>query len=258
MVLFLLLFLFLLGLIIGSFLNAWIWRTRHGKSIAHGRSMCPDCKRTLGFFDLVPVVSYIFLKGKCRYCHKHISVQYPLVEIVTGLLFACIGYMYWDVGLISNVIFTRDLIIVALLVAIFVYDFLYMEILDRMTTIPAIVLFILSLFFGWNEWGRMLVGIGIGAGFFLLQYVLSKGKWIGGGDIRLGLFMGVILGYPRIILALFIAYIIGAAVSLVLIAMKKKQLVSETPFGTYLTIATFIAMLWGDKIVTWYVGMLGL
>lgn len=248
--------LFLLGLLIGSFLNAWIWRTRHEKSIAKGRSMCPYCGHTLQVIDLIPVVSYLLLKGKCRYCRKDISVQYPLVEIATGLLFFGVGILYQNQA-VSHAALVRDMVIVALLVAIFVYDFLYMEILDRMTTIPAFILFILSLVFGWNEWWPMLVGMGIGAGFFWLQYVLSKGKWIGGGDIRLGLFMGVLLGYPRVLLALFISYVIGAIVSLVLVFIKKKQLASETPFGTYLTIGTFIAFFWGNIIVDWYISLLG-
>jgi prepilin signal peptidase PulO-like enzyme (type II secretory pathway) len=102
----------------------------------------------------------------------------------------------------------------------------------------------------------MIIGIVIGAGIFLFQYVISKGKWVGGGDIRLGMLMGVILGWPRILVALFLAYILGAIVSLVMVVFKKKELQGSTPFGTYLTIGTFVTMLWGAKIVEWYVGLL--
>lgn len=249
--------LFVFGLIIGSFLNAWVWRMRHGESVVCGRSMCPYCRHVLSFFDLIPVISFFVMKGKCRYCRKKISLQYPIVEIATGLLFLFVAWIYRDAVFILRGEMAKDLMIVSLLITIFVYDFLYMEIWDRTTTIPAVLLFFLSGAMGWNGWQDLLIGIGIGAGFFLVQYVVSKGKWIGGGDIRLGLFMGVILGFPRVILALFISYIIGAIVSLVLLGLKKKRLASETPFGTYLTLGTFIAMFWGNEVIGWYVGLIG-
>lgn len=242
---------------VGSFLNAWIWRTRHGESIARGRSMCPHCRHKLGFFDLIPVVSFLVMKGRCRYCRKKISVQYPIVEIATAALFLFTAWMYRDTVFLWHGELIKDLIIISLLLTIFVYDFLYMEIWDRTTTFPAIGLFFLSVLFRWNTWQTMLIGASIGAGFFFLQYVVSKGRWIGGGDIRLGFFMGVVLGYPRVILALFLSYIIGAAVSLVLIAMKKKQLASETPFGTYLAIGTLVTLFLGNGIIDWYMGLIG-
>lgn len=197
------------------------------------------------------------MKGACRYCQKKISLQYPIVEIVTALLFLFTAWIYRDAAFSWHGELIKDLIIVLLLVIIFVYDFLYMEIWDRTTTIPAVGLFFLSIWLSFNTWQSMLIGAGIGAGFFLLQYVVSKGRWIGGGDIRLGFFMGIVLGYPRVILALFLSYIIGAAVSLLLIVMKKKQLASETPFGTYLTVGTFIALFWGNYIIDWYMGLIG-
>lgn len=247
----------ILGAIVGSFLNASIWRVREGIPISKGRSLCPHCRHTLQARDLVPIFSYMTLGGQCRYCKKHISEQYPIVELATGILFLLVAVLHRENAFFPDPELIRDLVAVSLLVFIFVYDFLYMEILDRATTVPAALFFIAGAVYGWLTWQSMLIGIVIGAGFFLVQYVVSKGRWIGGGDIRLGLFMGVILGFPRILLALFLAYIIGAAVSLFLIAMKKKQLASETPFGTYLAIATGISLFWGRDIIHWYVGLIG-
>jgi len=247
----------ILGSIVGSFLNAWIWRTRMGMSIVCGRSMCPHCHHELGFFDLIPIISFFIRKKTCHYCHQKISWQYPFVEVSVAALFLFVAWVHADTAFQLSFFMIKDLVVVTLLTVIFVYDFLYLEIWDRTTTIPALILFPLSIFFGWVSWQSMLIGIGIGAGFFLLQYVVSKGKWVGGGDIRLGIFMGVVLGYPRVILALLFAYIIGAGISLLLIACKKKRLASETPFGTYLALGTCIALFWGDRIIDWYISLIG-
>ena len=102
----------------------------------------------------------------------------------------------------------------------------------------------------------MLIGAIIGSGFFFLQYIISKGKWIGGGDVRLGFLMGIILGWPNILFGLFMSYILGAIAGLFLIIKNKRNIKSEVPFGTYLTLGTFIAMFWGEKIVGWYLGLL--
>ena len=250
------LFLFLLGTVIGSFLNAAIWRAREEKPLSRGRSMCPHCCTTLKPYELLPVLSFIFLRGKCRTCKKPISWQYPLVEIITGLLFVLAAGIHTISLEQFSFLYLRDIFILSCLVFVFVYDFLYQEILDRVTTIPAIVLLPISWYFGWHSGASLLLGVLIGAGFFLAQFYLSRGKWVGGGDVRLGFFMGAILGFPGILLALLLAYIGGALWSVGLILLKKKSVSSETPFGTYLAIATVITMFWGEKIITWYLGFL--
>jgi prepilin signal peptidase PulO-like enzyme (type II secretory pathway) len=251
--------LFILGLFFGSFLNAWVWRTKVSLSVARGRSMCTACKKQLVWYDNIPLFSFLFLRGKCRKCEKNISMQYPVVEFVTGGLFLFVAW-YYQVSFASmsfvSLEFFRDIGIIFFLIAIFIYDLLYKEIWDRWTIFPAAVLFILAIMFGWHSWHSMLIGIAIGAGFFLLQYIVSRGKWIGGGDIRLGVFMGVILGWPQILLALMLAYISGAFIGIILILMKKKKLASETPFGTYLALATFVTMFWGERIVAWYLSLI--
>ncbi|PIT86639.1 MAG: hypothetical protein COU33_02005 [Candidatus Magasanikbacteria bacterium CG10_big_fil_rev_8_21_14_0_10_43_6] len=244
--------LFAIGLLCGSFLNAWVWRTRAGISVVRGRSLCPHCKKTIAWFDNMPVLSFLILQGKCRACRASISWQYPVVEVVMGLLFASLAFFYSSV----NVSLVRDACLVFVLVAVFVYDFLYKEIWDRWTTIPAALFALDALIRGSMSWQSMGIGIAIAAGFFLLQYVVSHGKWIGGGDIRLGVFMGVVLGWPGILVALMLAYISGAAVSIFLIFLKKKALASETPFGTYLAVATLVTYFYGMDMLAWYLRLL--
>ena len=250
--------IFIFGLIVGSFLNAVIWRLHTGESFINGRSYCPECKHVLGFWDLVPVFSFVFLGGKCRYCHKKISWQYPLVELITGILFALVYFnLYLTVQATSYellVTLIAYLFFASILIIIFVYDLKYYLILD-VVTIPAIVVaFLVNLYLGLG-FVNLLLGALIAGGFFWLQFVLSKGKWIGGGDIRLGVLMGLILGWKLVLVALFLAYIIGAVVGVGLLAYKKKEWGSQVPFGTFLSLATVIALLWGEIILNWYWGL---
>lgn len=244
--------LFLLGLICGSFLNALIWRTHAGISILRGRSMCPNCNTTLGPTELIPVVSFLLQRGRCQRCKTTISWQYPLVELATGMLFALTYLLYRPdvVGIVFGCT------VVCVLMYIFVYDLRYQYILDR-STLPAILLIgVFHLIRSPELWHLYLIGCIVGGGFFLLQFIVSKGTWIGGGDIRLGALMGILLGWKLLLVALLVAYVVGAVVSLVLVAMKKKTLASTTPFGTYLSAATLIVLFWGQEILDWYLNIL--
>lgn len=236
------------GLLFGSFLNVWVLRTNEGVSVIRGRSVCPQCKKRLSWYENIPLVSFILQKGKCRGCKKFISLQYPLVELVIGLLFWFVAWFHS--GAVEFII--RDAFILFFLTFIFVYDLKYQEIWDRMTIYPAIILVVATLWFGWLTIQSLLIGMSVGSGFFLAQYVISNGKWIGGGDIRLGLFMGVILGWPNVLLALFFAYVGGALFVLPFLILKKKHLATKVPFGSYLSIATIVAMFWGENIIQWY------
>jgi prepilin signal peptidase PulO-like enzyme (type II secretory pathway) len=250
--------LFALGLIMGSFLNAWEWRLSVGKNVAKGRSMCPKCEHQLAWYDNIPAVSFLLLRGACRHCKAKISWQYPVVEIVTGLLFVFVFCFHGVQGLGTGdwVLVIRDLFITYFLLAVFLYDLKHQLIYDRMTLLPAGILFVYYLVTNHQSLVSMLLGVIIGGGFFLAQYLVSNGKWIGGGDIRLGVFMGVILGWPLILVALFLAYIIGAGVSVPLLLLKKKSFASKVPFGTYLVVGTFIAMFWGRELLDWYIGLI--
>lgn len=237
----------LLGLAVGSFLNAVIYRLHVGVSFVKGRSYCPLCKHDLGFWDLIPVASFVFLKGKCRYCGKKISWQYPLVEIGTTLVFVA---LYAGFGL--GEVFFVYLVYSIFLILLFVYDLRYYLILDKVS-VPALVIALpLSYFVLKISIASLLIGMLIGGGFFLLQFVVSRGRWIGGGDIRLGVLMGAMLGYQQLLVALFGAYVIGSVVGTALIISKRKKWKSAVPFGTFLSVGAILAFFFGQAIIDLY------
>ncbi len=249
------LLIFLFGLCIGSFLNVVILRIPEGKSI-RGRSQCVACETSLAWFELVPLVSYIVLRGKCRSCHADISLQYPLVELATAFLFLLTWYRYgndWKL-VIGNWIF------VSVLTVLFVQDFRF-QILPDVITLPAIIVAIGFWFFDPYNLSSItyhLLATAIGGGFFLLQWLVSRGRWVGGGDIRLGALMGAILGWPNILLALFLAYVGGAIVGGTLLVLRQVTRKSQMAFGTFLTVSTVFTMFFGDQIVSWYAKVIGL
>jgi prepilin signal peptidase PulO-like enzyme (type II secretory pathway) len=250
-------FIFAFGAVIGSFVNAVLWRLRTGESFVTGRSYCPHCRHALSALDLIPALSYLLLKGKCRYCRKGIHPQYLIVELVMGVLFLLAargqGFGFGGPLPFMRVLFAWA--VIAVMVIVFVYDLRYMLIL-RKVTLPSTVLAVLAgLALGKGVWG-LVAAMAVGAGFFYAQFLLSKGRWIGGGDIDLGLLMGAILGWPGIVVALMIAYVSGAFFGLALLATGRKTWQSQIPFGTFLSAATVVTLLWGDGIVRWYFGML--
>ena len=241
----------LLGLMVGSFLNAVIYRLKSGDSIVKERSKCPSCKQKLGPIDLVPVFSFLYLKGKCRFCKVGISWQYPIIEIVTTALFV-IGYYYF--GLTGELI--AFWVLTCFMIVIFTYDLKHYLILDKVTVPGIIIALLFALFIYQLTFWQIFLGAIIGGGIFWLQYALSKGKWVGGGDIRLGLMMGIFLGWEKLLVALFLAYIIGAIVAIALILGGKKGMKSQLPFGTFLAASAVITLLFGDQIINWYLSLL--
>jgi len=246
------LFVFLLGLILGSFLNSWIWRQWENIRIVAGRSICIYCHRQLTWYENIPVFSYLFLKGKCRTCKKTISIRYLLVELGMAVILTFI-YFYHSQFLEFNPIhFLRDVFFVALLMVIFTYDALYKIILSSVVWLGVVVGFFFNYFYLGIGLGDMALGAIIGGGFFMAQFLVSRGRWIGGGDVRLGFMMGIWLGWQSILVALMFSYVVGAIFSLFMLALKKKTWVSEIPFGTFLALGTFFAMYWGGDLIKWY------
>lgn len=241
---------FILGAAVGSFLNVVVYRINIKKSFVKGRSFCPYCKKLIAWYDNIPLLSFILLAGKCRQCKKKISWQYVIVELITGLIFL-LGF--WRFGLTWSLL--AYCVYVSFLIIIFIYDLKYYLILDKIS-LPAIVTaLILNLVLGF-EISNLLLGATIGAGFFAFQYFISKGRWVGDGDIRLGALMGLMLGWRSLLVALLIAYVIGAVYGLVVIFLGKKQLKSELPFGPFLTFGTLVALLFGPQIIDWYLNFL--
>ncbi|MBT4403010.1 prepilin peptidase [Candidatus Falkowbacteria bacterium] len=255
--LFIILF-FIFGAIIGSFLNVVIYRTYHNKFFLKARSFCPKCKKMIALYDNIPILSFIFLRGKCRHCKTGISLQYPIVEFITGLLFVIIFFVNHQLPVTNyqlSISLFRDLFITSVLIIIFVQDLKWYIVLDKIILPATLVAFLINLFLGLS-FRSLLLAMFIAGGFFLLQFVISKGKWIGGGDIRLGLFMGASLGFPEILIALFLAYILGSFIGIFLIIIGKKKMSSKLPFGTFLAPATLITLFCGDKILEWYLSHL--
>ncbi|HTK04307.1 MAG TPA: prepilin peptidase [Candidatus Eisenbacteria bacterium] len=250
-------FVFGFGTVIGSFLNAVLWRIRTGEGFVYGRSYCPCCRHTLAAKDLIPVFSYLLLRGRCRYCSKGIHPSYLAVELAMGALFVAFAMPVVSAGLIDGKSLASMLLhwyFAAVLMLIFVYDLRYMLIPRSVTVWAMAVAAAGGLLLGARPL-TLAVGFAVGGGVFWLQYAISKGKWIGGGDIQLGALMGLMLGWPLILVALFIAYVSGALFGGVLLASKKTSWQSQIPFGTFLTAATVVTLLWGQPILTWYLGL---
>ena len=267
----LLAFVFILGLFVGSFLNVVVYRLHREESFVKGFSKCLFCGHRLYPKDLVPLVSFLYLRGKCRYCRHKIAKQYFLMELATAFGFTLIALALWksvdsqiilanisplrlSFSVASNILIFQTLvwwIFFSFLLIIFVYDLRYYLILDSVT-IPAMILALcFNLFLGFS-WQSLLIGALVGGGFFFLQFIVSGGKWIGGGDIRLGLLMGFILGWPQVLTALFVAYLLGSLFAICLLLCGKKHWGDKLPFGTFLSLATVIVMLYGDILVKWY------
>lgn len=268
----------MLGLCFGSFVSALVWRLdkqakgyktkakdqkpinhRNTYSIWTGRSMCSDCGHKLSVADLIPLFSWLFLKGRCRYCRKKIKDS-PLVEIITAILFVG-SYILWPYGFDNEglFLFIVWLPTLVLLTALFVYDLRHMMLPDKLTfTIFGLTLvqltgqFVLSGGELGLLWGALL-GVVCLAGLFYLLFHISNGRWIGGGDVKLGLGLGVLAGsLPSSLLLLFLASAIGTLASMVMILTNKASKKSQVPFGPFLVTAAIIVQLFGPAIIDWY------
>lgn len=253
---------FMYGLLIGSFLNAWIWRIHTNRKVSKGRSMCPDCYHVLIWYDLIPLFSWLGLRGKCRYCHKPISIQYPLVELATALLWVALLMAVQTVNLYGWLLYGVWLIVGSLLMAAYVYDAKWM-LLPDIFMVPAIVVAAGWLVVRWLVFGQVslvveqLVGTTIFAGFFYALWYISKGGWLGDGDIRIALVMGLMLTPVQLVVAIFITFNLGAIVSLGLILFKKKTRKDAIAFGPFLIVGMFSAFFFADSLMSWYLRFLG-
>jgi len=254
-------FVGLLGLIVGSFINCLVWRLHSHESIL-GRSYCPHCRHTIRWYDNIPLFSFLNLNGRCRHCKKKISWRYPIVEAITALLFILVFIKGIVVGgsmeiwtYLTWLTVVRDLVFVSALIVVFISDVLWYIIFDEVALPAAIIVGVINLILG-VSWQNLLLSATIGSGFFLIQYLASRGRWIGGGDIRLGLLLGLGLGWPLILPAIFIAYLLGACVGLGLLFLRKREWKSALPLGTFLAISGTLVLFVGPEIINWYLGLL--
>jgi prepilin signal peptidase PulO-like enzyme (type II secretory pathway) len=240
--------IFIFGSMIGSFLSCIVYRLEQGKTFLKGRSFCPKCRHYLSWTDLFPVLSYIFLGGKCRYCKQKISPQYPLIELATGLLF--VSFLSASPSL-PNLIF--NLTAASILIIIFVFDLKHYVIPDGAVYLAIGLALVRFFYFGNYE--NILYALSFSFFFFLLLVLVSRGKWMGVGDVKYALFMAFFLGWPNVLVALFVSFLLGAVVGIFLVFRGKKSMSSEVPFGPFLVIGTFFAMLEGEKIIDWYTSL---
>ncbi len=280
------LLLFLLGLCVGSFLNVIIDRLPEGQRVVWGRSRCPDCGHQLAGRDLIPLLSFVLLRGRCRYCRKPISIQYPIVELVTGIMFA--------VGAVSTIpdpLFTiYYLLITIFLIPIFIIDLKH-GIIPNKIVFPAVALvtsyrllitgsrifslcqnlkkdvgglgpYLLQTEFFRHHAGLelrpflfTLVGSFVLYSLFFILHSLFKGRALGGGDVKLAFLVGLITGWPNMVVAVFSSFLTGAVVSVILMVLGKKKFGETVPFGPFLVLGTYIALFWGEKILGWYLGL---
>lgn len=271
--------IFLFGTAVGSFLGVVCDRIVSGESILKGRSHCDHCRHKLGPLDLIPIFSLLLLSRKCRYCHKPLSWYYLIIEIVTGVTFVAATYTLFQQSqtLFANVdyyfLLMYYLVLLSSMIAIFFIDLRHGIIPFKLVGFAAVMtllwhLLLPSLYFSALE--KQIFGLDMSflnlfasafgaAFFFFLLFYFSKGRGMGFGDVVYAFLMGLTLGWPRILLGLYIAFLSGALISLCLIILKKKKLKGGTiPFGPFLVLGNVICLLWGTMLVTSILRYLGL
>lgn len=240
-------FFALYGIVIGSFLNVVILRVPIRESITLKRSHCMTCGHTLAWYELIPLFSYLFLGGKCRHCKAHISIQYPIVEAANGAIYV----IFFLAKGITLETFLYCLCASALL-ALSVIDWRTQEIPIGIN-IFILLLGLVRLFTDLGNWGQYVIGLFAVSGFLLLLNFITKGRGIGHGDIKLMAATGLLLGWKLNIIAFIMGCIIGSVVHLIRMAIKKVG--RKLAFGPYLSMGLFIAMIWGEQLVSWYLSM---
>lgn len=243
--------LFAVGLCIGSFLNVVIVRWPEGRSIVSPPSACPRCGAAIAWHDNVPVVSFLILRGRCRRCRAPISWRYPAIEALTGGLFVLV-YAVRGLGpdLVPALAFT------AALVTITVIDFDH-HLIPDVISLPGVVVGVAaSLLTGRPTWIESTLGVLAGAGPFLLIVLATAGRGMGVGDIKLGAMLGAFLGWKVALVALFLGVLTGGSLAVVLLALGRKGRKDAVPFGPFLALGGLLGLLWGDRLLAWYLGVL--
>lgn len=234
----------LIGICIGSFLGVLGERLPHGEDVIWGRSHCDVCRKTLSWYELIPLLSFAIQRGRCRHCGKALSLRYPAIELATGVLWAVTAYGSPPTltGLGANLLVGSSLLV------IFIADMGYQIIPDSMLVTATIGIL--------GRWAPGRIDIaqafwaGIGAAAFLLfLWIVTRGAGIGLGDVKLVLVMGLLLGFPGVLFALYIAFLTGAGVGVILIMRRKKSLKSKIAFGPFLLLGTAASIVWKEPLM---------
>jgi len=257
--------LFFFGTLVGSFLNVLIDRPARGETVVWGGSYCESCHHKLACYDLIPLFSYLRLRGRCRYCHSPIPFWLPVVELTTGLTFVLITYLFFPLGaggelpLINVATLFYNYVLAGLLLVIFFADLKYHLIYDQIiyAAVGLALLYRILSFFSFPGYQFLtsnyhLLSALAAALFFYLFYFLGPRIFhqdtMGLGDVKLAFLMGLLLGYPKIIIALYLAFLTGALTGVILILGKKAKMKSQIPFGPFLVASTFISWFFGEQI----------
>lgn len=261
------LLVFFLGAVVGSFVNVVIERTIAGEDWVKTRSRCDYCKHVIAWYDNIPLLSYMLLRRKCRYCKKRISIQHPAVEFLTGVLFVWwygIGFAFFQLTqkplTVIQPLFW--LVVGILLLMVLITDLKYMIIPDYAVVGLGIVALMYRVYLAQagvmqiqDLWRAILAGV-IASLMFLGIHLLTRGAGMGLGDVKFVLVMGWLLGWSRLIVGLMAAFVFGAIVGVGLLITKKKKMRQEVPFGPFLVIGTVLALVWGNQLWSWYWGLL--
>ena len=258
----------LLGLTVASFLNVCIDRLPSSQSLLSPASHCASCQHHLGIKDLIPIFSYLWLHGRCRYCQASIPRRLLWVEVGTGALF---GYLYWRYGLSIELAIT--LFYCCLFIVLLVIDLEHGLILNKVVYPAMAVALLISVFLPPSQLARIsgeaaplinslpqlgivqaAIGGGIGLVVFLLIVIVSRGG-MGLGDVKMAALIGLVTGFPLVLVALLIAVIFGGLVAGTLLALKIKKRKEAIPFAPFLSLATLVTLLWGSNILGWYLGL---
>jgi leader peptidase (prepilin peptidase)/N-methyltransferase len=241
---------FIIGMLIGSFLNSFIWRYRKNilDTILNDRSMCTACGHVLEPKDLVPVLSFVLLGGKCRYCGSKISWQYPIVEIafaVTSML------LYWQLGMTNILLFY--VVLLFIMMALLVVDIKEMVLPNKLVLLLTVFAFLglVGSVAEYDVWANAMLGGLIAFGFFLALWLVTGGRGIGIGDIKLAFPLGFLLGYPDVWYLLFVSYILGALWVLPMLIMGTKKWKSEIAFGPFLIVGFWVVHFLADRMDAW-------
>jgi leader peptidase (prepilin peptidase)/N-methyltransferase len=245
--------LFILGLIVGSFSNVCIYRIPRNKSIIYPASHCPNCHTDVLAKDNIPLLSFILLKGRCRNCGSRISIQYPVVELLTGLVYIIIYQIYGlSVQSLICIILSSALIIIA-------FIDLNEQIVPDVISLPGIIIGLtLSFFVPYLSFINSALGVVVGGGIILIIALVGsavfKKEAIGGGDIKLAAMIGAFLGWKYIVISLFFGFFLGALTGIILVLSRVKSRADAVPFGPFIALGSIITLLWGEKILLWYLG----
>ncbi|HCC22990.1 TPA: hypothetical protein DF272_02315 [Candidatus Falkowbacteria bacterium] len=255
------LFIILFGLAIGSFLNVLIFRLPEpaSKWIKFKRSVCRFCRKVLTPLELIPVFSFLSQKGRCRSCDEKLSWQYPAVELSTAVIFLLLAFIHLsslsDISAESVAFLIRDMFIVSVLILVFVIDVKHFLILNKVIYPALVVVALFNIYlldFNLKKILGIVIGAVIGFSFFAFQYFFSKGKWVGGGDMKFGALIGLALGWQGMITTLVLAYVGGAIFAVALLISGKAKFGAKLPMAAFLAPAALAVLLYGENIWSWY------